>query len=160
MREWVPNQVKSKYATTNWIVVISLTLLQLFLTDLPQLVDLGRRTSDSPLDDIYASPQRSPRLNGICCSQSLDLDDTNPRVFWSSIMLAILQIAKPRFQGGRVVFADRLTVSDNVGFAGDACPCARIVEERNINFRVGSDIIGFTGLGIGVEKEVNTASFL
>ena len=140
--------------------MISLTLLQLFFTDLPQLVDLGRRTSDSPLDNFYASPQRGPRLDGICCGQSLDLDDTNPRVLWSSIMLAVLQIAKPRFQRGGVVFANCLTVSDNVGFAGDACPCTRTVKERDIDFIIRLEVVGFTGLGIRVEKEVNTASFL
>lgn len=75
-------------------------------------------------------------------------------------MLAILQVAKPRFQGRRVVFANRLTVSDDVGFAGDGGPFAGGIEEGDIDLGFGFEIIGFAGFGVGVEKQVNAASFL
>ena len=135
-------------------------MLQLLLTYLSQLVNLWGSTGDSPLDDIYTSPQRSSSGDRVCCRQSLDLDDTNPRVFWSSIMLAVLQVAKPCFQGRRVVFADQLTVSDNVGFAGNGGPFAGRVEEGDIDLGFGLEIIGLAGFCVGVEQEVNAASFL
>lgn len=142
------------------IIRVSLTLLQFFLSDLSQLVDLWRCTSNSPLDNFCTPSQRSPRRNCICCRQSLDLDDTNPRVFWSSIMLAVLQIAKPCFQGRGVVFADRLTVSDNVGFTGNGGPFASGIEKGNVDLGFRLQIVGFARFRIGMEKEVNTTSFL
>lgn len=75
-------------------------------------------------------------------------------------MLAILQIAKPSLQCWRVVFADRLTISDYVGFAGDGSPFAGGVEEGDVDLGLGLEIVGFAGFGVGVEKEVNAASFL
>lgn len=75
-------------------------------------------------------------------------------------MLAVLQVAKPRFQGRRVVFADRLTVSDDVGFARDRGPLAGGIEEGDVDLRFGLEIISFAGFGVGVEKEVNAATFL
>lgn len=138
----------------------SLTFLQLLLTKLPQFVDLRRCTSDSPLHNIRTPPQRSPRSNCICRCQSLDLDDANPRVFWSPIVFAVLQIAKPRFQGGRIVFANHLTVSDNVGLARDGGPFAGGIEEGDVDFRLRLEIVGFARFSIGVEQEVNAASFL
>ena len=138
----------------------SLTLLQLLLAKLPQLVDLRRRAGDSPFDNIRTPAQRSPSRNCICCCESLDLDDTNPRVFRSSIMLAIFQVAKPCLQGRRIVFADHLTISDNVGFAGNRGPFAGGVEEGNVDLRFGLEVIGFAGFGVGVEEEVNAATFL
>ena len=139
---------------------VSLTLLQLFLTDFSQFVDLRRCTGDSSFNDIYTSPQRRPRRNCICCRQSLDLNDTNPWVFGTSIMLSVLQIAKPRFQRRGVVFADRLTVSDDVGFARDGGPFASGIKKCDVDLRFGLEIIGLAGFRIGVEKEVNAASFL
>ena len=55
---------------------------------------------------------------------------------------------------------DRLTVSDNVGFARDGGPFASRVEEGNVELEFGLEIIGFAGFGVCVEKEVNAASFL
>lgn len=139
---------------------MSLTLLQFFLSDLSQLVDLWRCTSNSSLNNLRAPSQGSPRRNCICCRQGLDLDDTNPRVFWSSIMLAVLQVAKPCFQARGVVFADRLTISDNVGFARHGGPFASGIEKSNVDLGIRLQIIGFARFRIGMEKEVNTTSFL
>lgn len=75
-------------------------------------------------------------------------------------MLAILQVAKPCFQGRRVVFADHLTVSDDVGFARNRGPLAGGIEEGNVNLGFRLEVIGFAGFGVGVEKEINAASFL
>ena len=75
-------------------------------------------------------------------------------------MRAVLQVAKPRFQSRRIVFPDGLTVSDNVGFAGDRGPFAGGIEEGDVDLGFGLEIIGFAGLGVGVEKEVNAATFL
>lgn len=160
MGERPPDELAPNYAVPECIIRVSLTLLQFFLSEFPQLVDLWRCTSDSPLNNICTPSQRSPRRNCICCRQGPDFDDTDPRVFWSSIMLPVLQIAKPCFQGRGVVFANRLTVSDNVGFAGDGGPFARRIEEGNVDLGFRLQIIGFARFRIGMEKEVNAASFL
>lgn len=138
----------------------SLTLLQLLLGKLPQLVDLRRCTGDSPFNNIRTPTQRCPSSNGICRCESLDFDDTNPWVFRSSIMLAVLQVAKPCFQGRRVVFADHLPVSDNVGFAGNRGPLAGGVEEGDVDLGFGLEVIGLAGFSVGVEQEINAATFL
>lgn len=67
-------------------------------------------------------------------------------------MLAILQVAKPCLQGRRVVFADHLTISDNVGFAGNRGPLAGGIEEGNVNLGFGLEVIGFAGFSVGVEQ--------
>ena len=150
----------SNKAVTEWDAEWSLTLLQLLFTNLPQLVDLRRCTGNGPLDNSRTPPQRRPCSNCVCCRQSLNLDDTNPRVFWSSIMLSVLQVAKPRFQSRRVVFTNHFTISNNIGFAGDGGPFAGGIEKGDVDLGFGLEIISFTGFGIGVEKEVDAASFL
>ena len=130
----------------------SLTLLQFLLTNLPKLVDLRRRTGNRPLENIRTSPQRSPCSNRVRCREGLDFDDSNPWVFWSSIMLAILQVAKPRFQGRRVVFSHHFSVSDDVSFARNRSPFASGVQEGDVDLGFGLEVIGFAGLGVGVEK--------
>ena len=130
----------------------SLTLLQFLLTNLPKLVDLRCRTGNRPLKNIRTSPQRSPRSNRVRCREGLDFNNSNPRVFWSSIMLAILQVAKPRFQGRRVVFSDHFSVSDDVGFARNRSPFAGGVQKGDVDLGFGFEVVGFTGFGVGVEK--------
>ena len=130
----------------------SLTLLQLLLTNLPKLIDLRCRTSNRPLNNLRPSPQRSARSNRVRCRQSLDLNDANPWVLWSSIMLAILQVAKPCFQGRRVVFFNRFSVSDDVGFARNRRPFTGGVQEGDVDFGFGFEVVGFAGFGVGVEE--------
>ena len=72
-----------------------LTLLDFLLADFPQFVHIWRRACDGALNDFCPSSQGSPCSNRICCRNGLNLDDTDPGVFWATIMLAIFEITKP-----------------------------------------------------------------
>ena len=142
----------SEYAAVERDDGESLTLLQFLLTNLPELVDLRRRSGNRPFDNFRTSSQRGACSNCIRCRQGLDFDDTNPWVLWSSIMLAILQVAKPCFQGRRVVFSNQFSVSDDVGFARNRSPFAGRVQKGDVDLGFGFEVIGFTRFGVGVEQ--------
>ena len=67
-------------------------------------------------------------------------------------MGTIFEVAQPSFESGGVVFADHLTVCDNVGFATDACPLAGGIEERDIDFGIGFQIVRLARLCVGMKK--------
>ena len=75
-------------------------------------------------------------------------------------MFAVAKIAEPGFEAGGVVFADHVTVGDDGGFARDRGPFASGVEEGDVDFGVGFEVVGFAGFGVGVEEEVNATTFL
>lgn len=75
-------------------------------------------------------------------------------------MRTVFQVAEPGFEGWRVVFADGLAVGDDGGFAANGGPFAGGVQEGNVDFGVGLQVVGFAGFGVGVEEEVEAATFL
>lgn len=75
-------------------------------------------------------------------------------------MFTITQVAEPCLQSGRVIFLDGGAVGEDAGFAGDGDPLAAVVEEGDVDGGVGGDVVGLTGLGVGVEDQVDAAGFL
>ena len=75
-------------------------------------------------------------------------------------MFSVAQVAHPGFQGGGVVFADGVAFGDDGGRSGDGRPFAGGVEEGDVDVRVGREVRGFAGFGVGVEEEVDAAGFL
>ena len=63
----------------------------------------------------------------------------------------IFEVTQPGLEGWRVVFTDRFTVCDDVGFATDACPFSRRVEEGDVDFGVGVQIVSLARFGVCVE---------
>ena len=66
-------------------------------------------------------------------------------------MGTILEIAQPGLEGRRIIFADRFTVRNDVGFATNACPFSGRVEESNIDFGVRFEIVSLARFGVCVE---------
>lgn len=75
-------------------------------------------------------------------------------------MRAVVEITQPSFQRWSIVLADEFAVSDDLGFTGDGGPFAAGVEEGDVDFGIGFQVIGFAGFGVGVEEEVEAAAFL
>jgi hypothetical protein len=87
-------------------------LLQLLLTDLPQLIHLRGLTRCHAFGKLHKPPdRRSPRYR-ILRSLGVDLDHEDSRIFRATIMLAIAQVPNPRLQGRTVVFPDNAAVGD------------------------------------------------
>lgn len=75
-------------------------------------------------------------------------------------MFTIFKITKPCLQCRRVVFSDNLAVCDNVCFTGNGSPFASGVEEGNVDFGVGFQVISLARLSVCMEEEINTTAFL
>jgi len=75
-------------------------------------------------------------------------------------MLAIFKVTEPRFQGGRIVLADRLPVCHDIGFTRNGGPLTGGVDKCNVDFRIGIQVVSFAGLGVGVEKKVDASALL
>jgi hypothetical protein len=129
--------------------------INFLFTDLPKFVDSWSITSDHALGHLNPSTHDVLSCDSICRRLGSDTNDTNARVFWASIMLSITKISQPNFEGWRVVLLDHKTVSDDLRSAGYRGPFARAVEERNIDVRIGLNIISLARLSVCVEDEVN-----
>lgn len=74
--------------------------LNLLLRNLPELIDGRRFPCNHSLRHVRRSAQRILPNNSISSCQRLDLDDTNSRVLWTTVVLAISEIAKPGLECG------------------------------------------------------------
>lgn len=135
-------------------------LYQLLIRNLPQLIHLRRTPCRRSLRHLVNLPQDPGRINRIRRSLRIDLDNANTRVLWPTVVCAIFQIPEPCFQRWGVVFANGLAVGYDLGYAADGRPLASALEEGDVDIGVGFEVVGLTGLGVGVEKEVNAAAFL
>ena len=130
---------------------MSRTLIQFLFAQLPQLVHIRCTTSHCTLGDLDGTSHGCPRHDGVCCRLCLHLDDSDSGIFGPTVVGTVLEIAQPGLEGWRVVFADGFTVCDDIGLATDACPFSRRVEEGDVDFGVGIQIVGLAGFGVRVE---------
>lgn len=138
----------------------TLTLLQLRLLQVPQLVHLRGVTSHDTLGKLERTTNSRTPGDRILRGLGANLDDTDARVFGSTIMLAVAEVAEPGLEGRRIEGADLFAVGLNAGFTANRCPLARGVEETNVDFRVRIEVVGLAGLGVGVEDEVDAVALL
>jgi hypothetical protein len=119
-------------------------LLNLLLTNLPQLIHAWRLASCNTLRELdHTTNCRAPR-DGILRRHGLDFDEHDTWVLWATVMLAIAQVAHPRLQAGRVVLLDGFAISDNVGSTADRCPFTTGGEEAQVDIGVRLKIVGLT----------------
>lgn len=133
---------------------------KLLLTQLPQLIHTRCPSRYHSLCDLYAPTNRTLSNYRIRRCLRRDLDDANSRIFRTAIVLSVAEIAEPRFEGGRVVLFDDRAVGDDVCLAGHGSPLTGAVEEGDVDVRIRVDVVGLAGFGVGVEDQINTASFL
>lgn len=135
-------------------------LIQLRLTQIPQLIRRGRLARHDPLGDLDRAADQILAADGILRRGAGDLDDADAGVLGPAVVRAVAQVAEPGLEPGRVVLADFGAVGEDAGFARDRGPLARGVEEAEVDFRVRFEVVGFAGLGVGVEDEVDAVAFL
>lgn len=138
----------------------TLTFLQLILRQFPQLIHIRRTPRHRPLHNLRPASQHRLRSNRIRRRLGRNLNDPNPRILRSTIMGSIFQIPQPRLQRRRIIFANHLAIDDNFGFAANGSPFAGGIEEGDVDFGVGFQVVGFAGFGVGVEEEVDAAALL
>lgn len=141
-------------------LLVRLTLLQLLLGDLPQLIHIRRLARDRALGNLVSARDKAALGNRVCRRLRGDLDDADTRILWPAVMLAVPQITQPRLERRRVVLADHLPVGDDIGCAADGGPLSLAVEEGHVDLGVALQVVGLAGFGIGVEKEIEAAAFL
>jgi len=127
---------------------------------MPHLVDRRRLARHGALCDLVRAGQQVLAADGVLRRLARDLDDADTRVVGAAVVLAVAEVTEPRLQRGRVVGLHLLAVGDDGGFAGDAGPFARGVEEAEVDLGVGFEVVGFAGLGVGVEDEVDAVALL
>lgn len=135
-------------------------LVQLCLIQVPQLIRRRRLTRDSTLGDFKRTAKQILPADGILCRLAGDLDDADARVVGPAVVRAVAQVAEPGLEVRGVVGLDLLSVGEDAGFAADGGPFAGGVEEANVDFGVGFEIVGLAGFGVGVEEEVDAVAFL
>ncbi len=134
--------------------------LNILLAELPQLVNRWRLARNNTLSHLHAPAQSILPHNSIGSGLGGNSDDADTRIIRSTIVLSVTQIAQPGLQGRRVVFLDDGAIGDDFRGARDRGPFAGGVEEGNVDVRVGGDVGGLAGLGVGVEDEVYALVFL
>ena len=135
-------------------------MLNLLLVNLPQFIHLRRTPRHRPLRNLKSSSQHRACCNRIRSRLRIHLNHANARVLGPTIVRAVFQVAEPGFQRRSVVFTDDFAIGDNFGFAGNGGPFAGGVEEGDVDFGIGLQVIGFAGFGVRVEKEINATAFL
>ena len=72
----------------------------------------------------------------------------------------VTKVAQPGFEGRRVVRLDLGTIRDDRRIARDRRPLPRAVEESQVDFGMGGQIIRLAGFGVGMEQKVDAIAFL
>ena len=75
-------------------------------------------------------------------------------------MLPVAEVTNPRLKRWRVVLLHEGAIGDEGSATGDGRPFARGGQEGDIDVRVGFEVVGLAGLGIGVEEEIDAVAFL
>lgn len=127
---------------------------------MPELVHLRRLTRNNTLHKLHSATHSSPSRNRILRRLRVHLDQTNPWVLWSTIVLAVAEVAEPGFQSWAVVLADALAVGLDRSGARDGGPFAGGREEAEVDVRVGVEVVSLAGFGVCVEDEVDSVIFL
>ena len=131
------------------------SLLQLLLAQMPELVDLRRLARNHTLSNLDRTADCGGTRSSILRRLARDLDHNDTRILGTTIVLSITEVAEPGFEGGGVVLADLFAVGLDGGFAANAGPFAGVVEEAEVDVRMGFEVVGFAGFGVGVEDEVD-----
>ena len=121
-----------------------LTLLQLLLTQIPQLVHLWAAPRRHALCKLHKSSHGRAAADSVLRGLGSDLDDTDSWVLWATIVLSITEVTNPCLERWRVVLSDLLTVGLNAGLAGDGSPFAGGCEECQADLWVGLEVIGLS----------------
>jgi hypothetical protein len=140
--------------------VLAAVLADFTLINLAQLVHLGCLTSDGALNHLNCSANHSASADCVRSCLCLDLDDTNSGIVLTTIVYTVAKIAYPSLESRTVVFLDHVSVGDDASFAGDRGPFTGAVEEGDVNAGIGGEVVGFAGLGIRVENQINATCFL
>lgn len=89
--------------------------LDLLLCEFSKLVDCRSAASDDTLGHL-SSPADSILANDcIRSGDSLDFEDANAGIFWTSVMLSVTEVSEPCLECWRVVLLDGLAVSQDLG---------------------------------------------
>jgi len=75
-------------------------------------------------------------------------------------VLSVAEVSDPRLERGAVVLVDLFAVGDDGSGAGDGGPVAGRGEESDVDVRVVLEVVGLSGLGVGVEDEVDAVTLL
>lgn len=139
-----------------------LTLIQLLLIQLPNLIDSRR----IPLSDAFTRLDRPANDAhpgyGIDSRLGLHADDADAGVRGPAVVDAIAQIAQPGLQSGGVVLVDGALVGEDGGGAGHGGPGpGRRLEEGHVRLgRVHGEIHRLAREEVRVEDQVDSAVFL
>jgi hypothetical protein len=127
---------------------------------MPQLVDLGSGTSDRTLRDLNRAADKVLAGDGIGDGLGVDVDQTNARILWTTIVLAVAEVSQPGLEALGVVLADAGSVGLDLGGAGDGSPLAAGIDEADVDVGGVVEVVGLAGLGVGVEDEVDAVTLL
>lgn len=75
-------------------------------------------------------------------------------------MFSVSKVTQPSLQRWRVVFADHSSICYDGSVTREGCPLSSSIIEGHIDGGVGFEVIGLSGLGVGVEDKINASVFL
>jgi hypothetical protein len=112
------------------------------------------------LGDLHTTRYGRTVRHRIRCRLGVDSNHTDARVVRAGVVLAVAEVANPRFELARVVFVHDGAVRDDLRLAGEGRPFARRVQEGDVDGRVLVQVVRLAGFGVRVEDEVEAAAFL
>ena len=127
---------------------------------MPQLVDLWSLASDDALGHLESGAECILPADGVLGTLALDFNHRDSRIVRTAVVLPIAEVAEPRLETGRVELVHLFPVGDDGRIARDGRPFAVRVQEAQVDFRVGLDIVRLARLGVGVEDEVRSVVLL
>jgi len=135
-------------------------LLKLLLVQMSELVDLWRLASNDTLCEFGESADSGAAANRILRCLGRDLDDADSGILWATIVSAITEVANPGLECWAVVLADLLAIGLNGCLTGDGGPFTGGGKEGDVDLGIGFEVVGLSGLGVGVEDEVYSVALL
>jgi hypothetical protein len=140
--------------------LLALPLLDFCFSKLPQLVDLRWLARGYALRQFHKASKRGAVGNGVRSGAGLHANDTDARVLWTSIMLAVAEVTDPCLERRRVVFLDNATVCLDGSMARYGSPFSRVVDETDVDRRVCLKIVCLARFGVGVEEKIEAVALL
>lgn len=140
--------------------LLALPLLDFGFSKLPQLVDLRWLARRNTLRQLDKASKRRAVGNCVCRGAGLHPNDTDARVLWASIMLAVAEVTNPCLECRRVVFLNNAAIRLDGGMARYGSPFSRVVDKTNVDRRVRLKIICLARFGVGVEEKIEAIALL
>jgi hypothetical protein len=128
-------------------------LAELGLADAAQQVDGSDIALGHALGDLDRAAEDALARERVAGRLGLDGDHADARVLGPAVVHAVLEVADPGLERGRVPALDQAAVRRDGALAADGRPLARRRQEGHVHVRVRRQVRRLAAVGVDVEEE-------